>query len=156
MRDRMRRFWQTRWPARLARGVLAGVFLWAGLAKLTHREDFFNAVAHYKLLTPNQAYRLVQVLPQVEIAIALLILLPWRRLYRSGLLAYALLLLLFTGGLTSLWLRGEHVNCGCFGGSGDMHPALPIARNLALFALGLIAWREPGKWIKTPTSVEVA
>ncbi len=130
----------TVWAGRLATLVLAGIFLWAGIAKLTHREDFFNAVDHYRLLSTNMAYRVSRWVPAAEVAVALLVLTPVRPVRRLGLVAYAVMLVFFTGGLLSLWMRGMDVNCGCFGGLGKSHPAWSVLRNVGLLTLIAVAW----------------
>lgn len=125
----------------VGRTILAAVFLWAGIAKAMHREDFFNAVAHYGLLSPNAAYRLVLALPWVEMALAVALVFPLRRVRLAGALASLGLLVVFTGGLVSLWAQGKHVNCGCFGGSGQSHPAWSVLRNAGLIVCAVAALR---------------
>lgn len=139
--EKSRRTLVSPWTARLALVILAGVFLWAGVAKLVHRVDFFNAIAHYKLLPLNAAYRMSIAVPYAEIAIGSLLLVPVVFVRRTALIAYLTLLALFTGSLVLLWFRGEHTNCGCFGGTGQGHPALSILRNLLLISLCLLGWR---------------
>lgn len=129
------------WTARVALVILAGVFLWAGIAKVTHRAEFFNAIAHYKILPLNAAYRMSLTMPYVEIVIGSALLVPVLFIRRTGLVAYFALLLLFTGSLVLLWWRGEHVSCGCFGGTGNGHPSLSILRNFLLALLCLVGWR---------------
>lgn len=130
------------WTGRLAVGLLAGLFLTAGILKMRHGEDFFNAVSNYHLLPTNLAYHAALWIPRVEILVALLVLLPVRPVRRLGLLAYALILVVFTGGLLSLWARGLDVNCGCFGGHGKSHPAWSVLRNAGLFLALALAWRS--------------
>ena len=135
----LKRAWRSPHPGRAAVLVLSGLFLWAGVAKLNHREDFFNSVAHYELLSRNLAYQVSLWIPRVEIAVALLLLTPVRFVRAAGLAAYFGMLVVFTGGLISLWVRGKHVNCGCFGGLGESHPAWSVLRNVGLLALVLLA-----------------
>lgn len=118
--------------------LISAVFLWAGVAKAMRREDFFNAIGHYHLLPLNAAYRLSLWIPWLEIALAVALLVPVKIVRRAAALVLLAMLLLFTAGLITLWIRGENVNCGCFGGMGKSHPAWSILRNLALLAC---AWR---------------
>lgn len=141
------------WTARVAVVILAGVFLWAGIAKLVHRVDFFNAIAHYKLLPLNAAYRMSIAVPYAEIAIGSLLLVPVVFVRRTALIAYLALLALFTGSLVLLWLRGEHTNCGCFGGTGHGHPSLPILRNFLLSSLCMLGW--PARCRRCAKSAEI-
>ena len=130
------------WTARVAALILATVFLWAGAAKLQHKDDFFNAIGHYRLLSPNAAYRLVQVLPWVEITLGASLLVPVRFLRRLGAVALFVLLLVFTAGLISLWVHGKDANCGCFGGTSHVHPAWPVLRNVALMLCAIAVIRR--------------
>lgn len=141
----LRRSGRSVWLGRGASFLLAGVFLWAGVAKAMRRDDFFNAIGHYHLLSANAAYRLSFWIPWIEISLAVALLLPMRLVRRTAAVLLALMLLFFTAGLISLWVRGEHVNCGCFGGMGKSHPVWSVLRNLVLLALTWMAWRVDGK-----------
>lgn len=142
IRESLKKAWRSPVTPWVGRVVLAVVFLWAGAAKATHRSDFFNAVANYGLLSPNAAYRLVLVLPWLEIALAAGLVFPVRVIRRAAAFAALGLLLLFTGGLISLWVQGKHVNCGCFGGTGESHPAWSVLRNAGLLACAGVALRR--------------
>lgn len=125
--------------------MLAGIFLWAGIAKALRREDFFNSIGHYRLLSTDTAYRFSFYVPWVEIALACLLLVPNRWVARFAALCLVVMLLFFTAGLIVLWVRGEHVNCGCFGGMGKSHPAWSVLRNVGLILMaGLIM--KSGRW----------
>lgn len=126
------------WGARI---LLSGIFLWAGVAKAMRREDFFNAIGHYHLLSANAAYRLSFYIPWVEISLAVALLFPVRIVRRTAAVLLGVMLVFFTAGLLSLWLRNQHENCGCFGGMGRSHPAWSVLRNLVLLALAWLAWR---------------
>ena len=58
-------------------------------------------------------------------------------------------MLAFVAGIISVWVRGYSIDCGCFGGGGDISPAgratrytQEIVRDVAFAAMGfwLFAW----------------
>ncbi|WP_409483138.1 MauE/DoxX family redox-associated membrane protein [Arsenicicoccus dermatophilus] len=137
-----RRSWQP-WTSLVARLLLGGVLVWSGLSKITALETSAEAVRAYRILPYDVANVVGYVLPVLELALGLLLLLGlFTRL--SGL-AGALLMLVFVGGIASVWARGISIDCGCFGGGGAIDPdsatakyPWEIARDLALAACG--AW----------------
>jgi len=98
--------------ALVARGVLAGVFLMAGIAKLRDRVGFAKVLGHLGLRGFLQP--LVAVgLPVFEIAVAAVLLMPLSAT-AAGLGALALLLVL-TGVVLAALVQARSVDCGCFG-----------------------------------------
>ena len=63
-----------------------------------------------------------------------------------------LLLIVYIGGISSVWARGLSIDCGCFGGGGPSalgHTQYPadILRDIGLLALAVIvAARAPGRF----------
>jgi uncharacterized membrane protein YphA (DoxX/SURF4 family) len=139
------------WLGTLARAVLAGVLLWAGGAKLTDLAGSVRAVQAYRLL-PNAAAHVVgSALPFVEVAVGLLLLFGLAT--RLAALAAALMLSAFVFGIAAAWARGLSIDCGCFGGGGDLSAGqrprygLEIARDLGLLALaGFLIWWPRSRW----------
>ncbi|HEU4700052.1 MAG TPA: MauE/DoxX family redox-associated membrane protein [Gemmatimonadales bacterium] len=127
----------------IARVLLAATFAVAGGAKLRDRAGFRAALAGFgvpaRLLAP-----LAAVLPVVELAAALLLLLPATA--RAGALAGAALLLGFTGAIAWNLARGRRPDCRCFGQlSARPIGALTLARNAGLLGLAaLVAAVGPG------------
>lgn len=135
------------WIGLAARLVLAVVWLWAGGAKLFHLDESVQAVRGYQILPYQVALVVGYALPMLEVLLGLLLL--------AGLLtrwagaASALLLLAFIIGIASAWARGLSIDCGCFGGGGQItaeeaarkYP-WEIARDTGLLLLGLwLVWR---------------
>lgn len=143
------------WVGLAARLVLGVVLLVAGLMKVGALGESVNAVMAYRILP----YELVEpvgiALPFVEIVVGLLLVVGlFTRL--SGLVG-ALLMIAFTIGIASAWARGLSLDCGCFGGGGEIDPAAAkaaypweIARDVALAACGLWLTVRP----RTPFSVD--
>ena len=119
--------------------TLAGVFLAAGLAKIGNPAAFALSIHQFGIL-PTSCVNLVAIyLPWVEIVCAgALVFCPATR---PGALWLAIILLaVFCAALASSALRGEVVDCGCFGANGNPTPAWnAIGRNGGLALLALVA-----------------
>ncbi|MFP4156699.1 MAG: MauE/DoxX family redox-associated membrane protein [Opitutales bacterium] len=118
----------------LARLVLAGVFVWAGLPKIADPINFASSIEAYQVIRGDLVLWVALLLPWLEVVLGIGLLTPWLKL--ACKLAMAGLLLLFIGLHTSAWARGLDVNCGCFGLSEESPDYLWwILRNLGLLAL---------------------
>lgn len=126
----------------LARLVLAGVFIAAALPKLQDPEAFAVSVRSFRILEGTSSAWIALVLPWLELAAGIGLLVP--RIRRASGLALGALLLLFVGLHLSAWARGLDIACGCFGESeaGGTAYHWNILRNL-----GLIALLVPTLWI---------
>lgn len=134
-----------RWLGVLARLVLGGVWLWAGLAKLPHPDASVSAVRAYQLLPTGLAETVGHVLPMLEVVLGACLVLGLLVRF-SGVLS-GLLLVAFIVGIVSVWSRGIEIDCGCFGSGGanpnasDKYP-WEIARDVGLLALSaFLVWR---------------
>jgi len=106
----------------LARLLLGGVLLVAGGLKVSKPTDSANAVAAYKLLPINIAHLFGYALPWFEVALGILLIAGI--LLRPAAIAGGLIMLLFTAAIASAWARGLLLDCGCFGGGGEIDPSL--------------------------------
>jgi uncharacterized membrane protein YphA (DoxX/SURF4 family) len=133
-----------RWLGLIARVVLGGVWLWAGLAKLPHPDASVSAVRAYQLLPAGLAETVGHVLPMLEVVLGGCLVVGLLVRF-SGALS-ALLLVAFLIGMISVWSRGIEIDCGCFGDGGPNPNASSqypweIARDTGLLALSLfLAW----------------
>jgi uncharacterized membrane protein YphA (DoxX/SURF4 family) len=135
----------------LARLLLGGVLLVAGGLKVTKPTDSANAVAAYKLLPTQVAHLLGYALPWLEVAIALLLIIGI--VVRPAAIAGGLIMVIFIGAIASAWARGLIIDCGCFGGGGELDPSLAsqvhrtyfieIMRDLGLALCGLYLYFFP-------------
>jgi uncharacterized membrane protein YphA (DoxX/SURF4 family) len=134
------------WLGLLARLGLAAVWLVAGGSKVGDLAGSGRAVAAYQVM-PFEAARVVgAALPFVELALGVLLLLGLAT--RLAGAVSAALLTVFIVGIASAWARGLSIDCGCFGGGGQLaasqHPnyAPEILRDLGLLILAgvLVAW----------------
>lgn len=106
------------WAATALRLLLAGVLAVAGALKLPDPAESVRAVRAYRLL-PEAVVPLVGYgLPLLEIAVAVLLVLGL--LTRWAAVVTALLMLAFCVGIASAWARGLAIECGCFGGGGQV------------------------------------
>lgn len=135
-----------RWTGLLARLIVGGVWVWAGLLKLPHPETSVSAVRAYQLLPTDLAETVGHVLPTLEVVLGVC-LIAGLLTRVSGLLS-AVLQLAFVIGIVSVWARGIEISCGCFGTGGpdpDATSKYPweIARDLGLMALSLYLVIKP-------------
>jgi len=138
------------WLALAGRLILGGTLLAAGLLKVSHPYTSAAAVRAYRLLPNSMATLLGYALPWVEIGVSTALILG---LYtRIASVVSALLMLAFMFGVASAWARGLTIDCGCFGGGGQVAPGATqygqeIARDggLAIIA-GLLIWRPKSKF----------
>jgi len=133
----------TRLVGLIVRCGLAAVWLYAGLVKLFQTGGAREAIVGYRLFPASWVSFLGYALPAVEVALGLLLLAGL--FTRLTAIISGLLFLAFIAGLVSVWARGYSIDCGCFGGGGDVTAAgrnhrytLEVIRD-SIFTL-LCAW----------------
>ena len=104
----------------VARLGLAAVFLISGGIKAADPDQTYLAVRAYEVLPPNLATVVADVLPWLEIAIGVLLLLGIGTRLVAGVAAAVLVV--FMLGVIQAWARGLSIDCGCFGGGGAVAP----------------------------------
>ncbi|MEO7944047.1 MAG: MauE/DoxX family redox-associated membrane protein [Marmoricola sp.] len=129
------------WAGLLARLIVGGIWIWAGLLKLPHPEESVTAVRAYQLLSLSLADGLGGVLPMLEVVVGACLVVGLLARATGGL--SALMQLAFIIGIASVWSRGISINCGCFGNGGsdpDAFSKYPweMARDTGLFLLSLL------------------
>jgi uncharacterized membrane protein YphA (DoxX/SURF4 family) len=113
---------QTRaWISTLFRFVLAGVWFWAGIVKLLEPGGARDAIIAYRVFPAWSVDFLGWALPAVEVGLGVLLLIGL--FTRWAALITALLMTAFIIGISSVWIRGYSIDCGCFGGGGDVSEA---------------------------------
>ena len=137
----------------LVRLGLAAVWLLSGLEKASDPRETIVAVRSYELLPESMVGAVAATLPYLEISLGVLLVLGFAT--RLAAVLSAALLLVFIGGVISAAVRGLSIDCGCFGGGGQVAPgattyALEILRDIGFLALaGYLIWRPD-----TPLSVD--
>ena len=139
------------WISTGARLALGAVWIVAGSAKVADLAESVRAVRAYRLL-PETVVPLVGAgLPFVEIALGLLLIAGVGT--RLGAIVAVVVLAVFVAGIASAWARGLRIECGCFGGGGDLAAAVKpaygteLVRDVGLLALGAFLVRWPwSRW----------
>lgn len=137
----------------LARLGLAAVWFISGIAKAADPRTTLVAVQGYQLFPDSIAEVLAAVLPYLEISLGLLLLLGLAT--RLAALLSAVLFFAFIAGVISAAARGLSIDCGCFGGGGDVRSdqtayTTEILRDLGFLLLaGYLIWRPT-----TPLSID--
>src|SRR5690606_20758620 len=106
------------WSGTVARVVLAGVWLVSGVVKAMDLASSRSAVRGFRLLPEDLADLVGLGLPWLEIMLGLFLLLGFAT--RVSAVLSALLLVAFLVGVISAAARGLTIDCGCFGGGGDV------------------------------------
>ena len=104
----------------VARLGLAAVWLASGVPKVLDPDGTYVAVRAYDVLPEAGVEIVAAVLPWVEIALGVLLLLGAGT--RAAAVLSGGLVLLFVAGVAQAWARGLSIDCGCFGGGGAVPP----------------------------------
>jgi uncharacterized membrane protein YphA (DoxX/SURF4 family) len=137
------------WASSLARLVAAGVWAWAGVAKMSDPDAAVRAVGAYRALPGFLIHPVAWGLPFAELAIAALLVLGVAN--RAAASVGAGLLVVFIAGITQAWAGNLQISCGCFGGGGPARAdsavfAAEVGRDLAFLALhAWLIWRPASR-----------
>jgi uncharacterized membrane protein YphA (DoxX/SURF4 family) len=134
------------WLTLLARLILGGVLLAAGGLKMGNLQKSAMSVRAYELLPIDLANFFGYVLPWIEMGMGLLLIVG-AVVSIMGLLG-ALIMLAFVVAIAQAWARGLSIDCGCFGGGGEIDPGetkylSTILRDLGFFLLGVYLYYFP-------------
>jgi hypothetical protein len=147
------------WLARISRFLLAALFLFTAAAKLMVVKTFAQNMA--QLLSASgfhyERWSWPATVAVITIEIAVAILLLWPRTIRIGAFLAGLLLLTFAGyALYYVYvLKGEPLECGCFGGIIASQLGVTTAlRNLALIIPAVVVWFGYGRRVRSPEPVQ--
>lgn len=133
------------WIGLLARLITGGVWIVAGALKLPDSASSIRAVRAYDLLPESIVATVGYALPVVEIVLGACLVLGL--LTRTMGVLSSLLFVAFIVGISTAWARGLSIDCGCFGGGGEVADATSkypreIARDVGLLLLSawLVVW----------------
>jgi uncharacterized membrane protein YphA (DoxX/SURF4 family) len=134
----------------LARLGLAAVWLISGAIKAADPNGTYAAVRAYNLFPSGVASLIAAVLPYLELALGLLILVGIGT--RLVAVLSGLLLLVYIAGIAQSWARGLTINCGCFGNGGQVaagqtHYLEEILRDVGFLALAVWLVVRPRTWV---------
>ena len=125
----------------LARLVLGVVLVVAGALKIGNPLGAARAVQAYEVMPFEVARWVGYALPWIEIVVGVLLVLGL--FTRTSALLGTVLMLAFVIGIAQAWARGLTIDCGCFGGGGQVDAdqtryGSEILRDLGLALFG--AW----------------
>lgn len=114
----------------VARLLVGGIFVLAGLAKLGMSSAMADSINTYSMPLPSWLVStMADWLPALELGIGVWLIVGLFTRYAAAV--SAVLLVIFTIAITQAWVRGLAINCGCFGG-----PNVSPAGKAVLDALG--------------------
>ncbi len=134
----------------VARLLLAGVWFASGLVKAADPAQTKVAVQAYRLLPDSVAVTVAAVLPYLEIAVGVILVLGLAT--RLGGILSGLLLIAFLIGVISAAARGLSIDCGCFGGGGQVAAGataytVEILRDSGLLIAAVYLVVRPSSWL---------
>jgi len=118
------------------RFLVGGVFLVAGGLKVLDPARFAADIDHFRLLPYFAVAPLALYLPWLEIICGLAVFVGAAR--RSALVLLFALTVVFIAAITSAWLRGLDIRCGCFGAASTAPLAYDLVFDVVLF--GALFW----------------
>jgi uncharacterized membrane protein YphA (DoxX/SURF4 family) len=141
------------WLSLVVRLSMAGILIAAAVPKMTDPDESVVAVRAYRLV-PDALEAFVGVsLPYVELVLALILIAGVFSRW-SGI-AWLVMMAGFTFGVIWAWSKGYNIDCGCFGGGGDVDPSEVDYPGHLLERAGFIAL---GAWLtifpRTPLSLD--
>jgi uncharacterized membrane protein YphA (DoxX/SURF4 family) len=139
----------------LARLTLAAVLLVSGAIKATDARETLVAVRAYQLVPESMVGVVAAVMPYLELALGLLLLVGLAT--RLAAVLSAVVLVIFIAAVASAAARGLSIDCGCFGGGGEVEPGqtaytAEILRDVGLLVLAVYLAIRPD----TPLSIDRA
>ena len=128
------------WVGLVARLILGGTLIVAGYLKFDELDKSQMAVRAYELLPIPLANFMGIFLPFFELAVGILLVLGAST--RIAALLSGLLMFAFMIGISQAWARGLSIDCGCFGGGGQVAPGeadyvTPLLRDTGLTLLAI-------------------
>jgi uncharacterized membrane protein YphA (DoxX/SURF4 family) len=106
------------WLTLVGRLLVGGVLVVAGYLKVGNTAKSQMAVRAYEVLPISIANTLGVILPWLEIGAGLLLILgvavKWSSIFAAALM------FIFIAAIAQAWARGLSIDCGCFGGGGQV------------------------------------
>ena len=130
----------------LARLGLGAVLIYAGAVKIPRPLTSERAVQAYEIFPMDLAGYIGIALPYLEVVLGVLLVLGLFTRVTAAL--STLLMVAFIIGISQAWARGLTIDCGCFGGGGQIgaeetkYPQ-EIARDAAFALAGAWLWWRP-------------
>ncbi|WP_062213365.1 MauE/DoxX family redox-associated membrane protein [Demequina oxidasica] len=127
------------WLSLVVRLAMAGILIFAAIPKLDDLPGSVRAVRAYRLLPEAVVPMVGNLLPFLELLLAALLILGL--FTRLASIVWLVMMVGFTIGVIWVWAKGYSIDCGCFGGGGDVPEGttnypLHLAERLGFSALG--------------------
>jgi uncharacterized membrane protein YphA (DoxX/SURF4 family) len=130
--------WQL-WLSLVARLALGAVLIVAGGLKVGDPNEAIAAVTAYQLLPSGVATIVGYGLPFFEIILGIMLVVGLAT--RAAAMTAGILMVVFIAAVSSAWVRGLSIDCGCFGGGGQTEDPQYLPEILRdLLFLGLASW----------------
>jgi uncharacterized membrane protein YphA (DoxX/SURF4 family) len=132
------------WLSTVVRWGLGCVLVVAASLKIADPQQAALAVQAYQLLPVTVAEYVGYGLPLIELGVGVMLLLGFGT--RIAALIAGALMTAFVFGVASAWARGLSIDCGCFGGGGEVAEGeasyLPVLLRDGLFVVmaGWLVW----------------
>ncbi len=141
------------WISLIVRLAMAGILIAAAIPKLMDIPASIRAVRAYRLLPEAMVSLVGTMLPIVELLLALALLLGL--FTRLSSIIWLVMMGGFMIGVIWVWVKGYSIDCGCFGGGGDVEEG---TTNYPLHMLERIGFVILGTWLAifptTPFSLD--
>lgn len=119
----------------IVRIVIAFVFIYAGVEKISDPKSFSQAIYNYRLFPSEMINLIAIILPWLELISGILLL--FGICVRENSAIIGILLFIFIVMIIISMIRGLDINCGCFG-KGSSIGLEKIGENLLMLILCLI------------------
>lgn len=130
------------WISTVVRLAMAGILIFAAIPKLQDIPQSVRAVRAYKLL-PGELVELTgTLLPVLELLLAVFLLAGL--FTRIAAIVWLAMMAAFLFGVIWAWVQGYSIDCGCFGGGGEVPEGTANYPTHVLERLGFIAL---GTWL---------
>jgi len=130
------------WISTLVRLTMAGILIFAAIPKLQDLPQSVIAVRAYRLLPELVVPFVGKTLPFLEFALALFLILGL--FTRIAAIVWLAMMAAFMFGVAWAWIKGYSIDCGCFGGGGDVAPGTTDYRTHMMERVGFVAL---GTWL---------
>ncbi|SRR5260221_585077 len=140
----------SQWISLVMRVLLAVMWLWYSLPKLSKPEQNVQSVRNFQILPESLVTTWGYAQPWLEMAFGVLLIIGLGT--RLVALFSALLLLVYIGGISSLGARGIYISCGCGGAGGAVakgqtHYTWDILRDVTFMLPALwLLWKPASKF----------
>jgi uncharacterized membrane protein YphA (DoxX/SURF4 family) len=127
------------WISFVVRLAMAGILIFAAIPKLQDLDQSVRAVRAYRLLPEAVVPFVGAALPFLELVLAALLLVGV--FTRLAAFVWMGMMAAFLVGVIWVWAKGYSIDCGCFGGGGDVEEGatnypLHLTERLGFIALG--------------------